>query len=361
MAATRAAAAAAASSSAGADRCHFAVLGLPRSATRDQVKQAYRRLARQWHPDVNSAPEAVERFKLISQAFEVLSDPLLRQQYEESQWGTDTSGSSGSGSSSSSNGGASPDVHALLQLGFREAILGAQRDVLVSVLDTCPHCGGTGAQPGSSAPPCPCCKGRREIVKRQRNASSTDAGASTSVVCCPICAGRGFQVRQRCTCCRGAALTQQPRSVPVSVPPGVEHGSLLRVPHEGSVTRPGGPRGTVVLEVQVEHEPGMWRRGLDLHSQLQVPFLDALLGGTHTVPTVWGNARLSIPPGTQHGSVLSLDQAGVRRQGSHHFQVQLLLPREVSSAEQELLQQLAVLQRRRRRRQPRGSSSSSSS
>ena len=111
------------------------------------------------------------------------------------------------------------------------------------------------------------------------------------------------------------------------------------------------------LPPQVEHEPGMWRRGLDLHSQLPVSFLDALLGGTHTVPTVWGDASLSIPPGTQHGAVLSLAGAGVRRQGSHHFLVQLQLPREVSSAEQELLQQLAVLQRRRRRQQQqRGSS-----
>ncbi len=111
---------------------------------------------------------------------------------------------------------------------------------------------------------------------------------------------------------------------------------------------------------QVEPEPGIWRSGLDLHSQLQVPFLDALLGGTHTVPTLWGDAALSIPPGTQHGAVLSLARAGVRRQGCHHFQVQLQLPREVSSAEQELLQQLAVLQRRRRRRQQRGSSESGS-
>lgn len=111
---------------------------------------------------------------------------------------------------------------------------------------------------------------------------------------------------------------------------------------------------------QVEHEPGIWRRGLDLHSQLQVPLLDALLGGTRTVPTVWGNARLSIPPGTQHGAVLSLERAGVRRQGAHHFQVQLQLPRELSSAEQEVLLQLAALQRRRRRRQQqRGSGGSS--
>lgn len=218
------------------------------------------------------------------------------------------------------------------------------------------------------------------------------AGAPDAVVCCPICSGRGVRVAQPCSCCRGRGLARQPRQVPVRVPRGVDSGSTLRIPAEGDLSRLGGPRGAVLLELQVSGgwllcsaaaaswlvtfpcltaciglrlppalqvspEEGIWRRGLDLHSQLAVPLWDALLGGTATVSTLRGDARLTIPPGTQHGAVLSLAQAGVQREGdgrgscgAHHFEVVVELPRQVSSAEQELLQRLAELQRRRRRR-----------
>ncbi|KAL4458990.1 hypothetical protein ABPG75_013855 [Micractinium tetrahymenae] len=376
--------------------CHYETLGLPRSASRAEVKRAFRRLARLWHPDVNPSPAASERFQAIARAFEVLSDDQQRQQYDQARWGLAAGGSyARAGGRARAPQGPGfvdpppPDLHAELQLDFREAALGAERWVEVQAMDACGACAGTGAAPGTPATPCPMCKGRREILRRQRvgaiEARNHEAGQVQLTVCCPACAGRGYSITHPCACCVGAGLARQARRVAVRVPPGAEDGGRLRLAGEGDVARVGGPRGGLVLELQVAQEEGMWRRGLDLHSQLAVPLWDALLGGTATVATLRGAASLTIPPGTQHGAVLSLAHAGVEQdaggsgdwgstasagaggwsrgggsssrgaagqqslRGSHHFEVCVQLPRELSSAEEALLRRLRELQRQRQR------------
>ncbi|KAI3436229.1 hypothetical protein D9Q98_002283 [Chlorella vulgaris] len=368
---SKCAAAAAPSAAAAGNRCHFDTLNIHRGATTEEVKTAFRRLAREWHPDVNSSADASKRFQAIVQAFEVLQDERQRQQYEEARFGTGSKFADDSGGTSGT--GQPLEVRAVLHLGFVEAALGAQRSMVLQVCDACTHCLGTGGQQGSHCPPCNMCKGRGEIVRlhpaRGRSASGTaSAGVSTStsaeqrsVTSCPICCGRGFRVTTACTCCGGAGLTRQPRRIDFRVPAGVEHGATLRLAGQGSVSRVGGCRSAVSLAVRVRPERGLRRQGLDVHSQLAVPLWDVLLGGTATVRTLRGDACLAIPPGTQHGAVLSLSQAGVHAEGrgravrgSHHFQVRVQMPeaQQLTAAQQQLLERLADLQQQRSWQRP---------
>eukprot|EP00887_Chlorella_sp_A99_P006673 scaffold3.g6673.t1 len=329
---------------------HYELLGVPPTAGRDEIKRAFRRLARTTHPDVNSEADAAQRFQEISRAFEVLTDDLRRAEYDRSRrrW------RGRAGRAAAARPGA--DVRVTLSIDLAQAALGSIATVTAEVLGQCGLCGGSGRQPGREGvgPDCAMCRGAGEVAVTAGGGAAARLGRLRLLQACPGCAGRGFPAARCCARCGGEGLARQPQTARVVVPAGVETGCVVRVHGQGNL---GCPPGDLLVSVQVREAEGISRQGQDLRSRLAVPLWDALLGGSATVATLYGEAQLPIPPGTQHGTVLALARAGVQRlggqpheRGAHLFEVCLELPGPAGagSERQRLLRQLAALQERQR-------------
>ncbi|GAB4823321.1 hypothetical protein N2152v2_010367 [Parachlorella kessleri] len=340
------------------EKCLYQTLGVSRAASKADIKAAYRRLARIYHPDANPVSLGPEKFQAITQAYEVLSDEERRQAYDEFGVSGQTTVPRRNGSRFEQAGAPGSDVHAVLAISLQEAALGSEREVQVAVLASCPDCDGIGAAAGSQAPACGVCRGAGEFLK---NSTVNPYGMQLrSLVPCPACQGRGFAISQTCRGCAGHGMRRQRRRLHVRVPPGVDEGSVLRLKGIGDLGQDGAPAGDVHVRFELKDQKGMQREGRDLHSPLAVSLWDALLGGPAVVQTLRGRATLQVPPGTQHGATLSLPQQGLPRlggpaaaTGAHHFKVSVMLPHAeaMGEAEQQLLGQLACLRRARDRRQ----------
>ncbi len=361
-------------------RDYYKVLGVNRGATGKEIKQAYRRLARKHHPDVNPGDAgAAEKFKEISQAYEVLSDPEKRRKYDRfgDQWKQAAAGGPGAGPGAytyrtgqvdlgdladllggghgfadvfgdifgSRAGGArtrarsvrdagpqrGQDVEHEVTIGFRDAIEGASKTLALTLAEPCSTCEGRGGPTAT----CQACDGSGAA---QQGPTILGFGA------CPTCGGTGQQVTGRCDTCAGSGETHRTRRVTVRIPPGVDNGSIIRVAGEGGAGRQGGPRGDLLLRVNVTPDPYFERRGHDIHAEVPVTFVEAALGADITVPTVKGSAKLKVPPGTQSGQLLRLKGLGVpRRQGGvgdQYVRVKITVPRRLSRRQRELLEEL---------------------
>jgi molecular chaperone DnaJ len=340
---------------------YYATLGVARDATNGQIKRAFRKLAQQWHPDVNKDSAAAERFKEINEAYQVLSDPERKQRYD--LFGS--AGSGGDGDAFTGFGGfadifdaffggqpsgrrgrpaAGSDLRYDLRITFEEAILGTDKEIDFPVLGRCDTCGGTGARPGTSPTACPQCNGRGEI----RSVRQTMLGQMVNVTTCPRCRGDGRIVETPCETCHGEGRTERQRTLRVTIPAGIDEGHQIRLSNEGEVGPRGGPAGSLYVAVHVLPHPQLKREGTELIFEADVSIAQAALGTRVSVPAVGGDEEVEIKPGTQPGTeirlrgrgVPHLRRAGVR--GDLHVLVNVVVPTKLSKAERDALQAYAV-------------------
>jgi molecular chaperone DnaJ len=349
-------------------RDYYEVLGVSRNATQEEIKKAYRRLARQYHPDINKSPDAEERFKEINEAYEVLSDAEKRAAYDRfghaATQGAGMGGFEGFGGFSDMGFGSifedlfggfgmrtataqrapvrGADLRIDVRLTFEEAVFGCTKELEVPRLERCPHCNGSGAEPGTSPIRCPQCNGLGEVQRRQQNPLF---GVIVTRTTCPRCEGAGEIVTTPCTECRGAKRVRRIRRIQVDIPAGVDDGTQIRLAGEGEAGLRGGPPGNLYVVLSVEPHPLFQRRDHDIWLEMPINIVQAALGAEIEVPTLDGPTKLKIPPGTQHGTVFRLRERGVpylrrRGRGDQLISVRVMVPTELTDEQRQLLQRL---------------------
>jgi molecular chaperone DnaJ len=345
------------------DRDYYTVLGVARGATDAEIKRAFRRLAQQWHPDVNTDGAAAGRFKEINEAYQVLSDPQRRQAYDtfgRAGVGADAEGGFQGGFGGFGDifdaffGGASnaarrgrpqagADLRYDLRISFVEAVRGTEKEIEFPVLVRCETCGGSGAKPETTPITCPQCNGRGEI----RNVRQTMLGQMVNVTTCPRCRGEGRIVETPCETCKGEGRTERRRTLRVTIPPGIDEGHQIRLSSEGEVGPRGGPPGSLYVAIHVTPHPALRREGTELIYEADVSIAQAALGTRLTIPTVDADEEVEVKAGTQPGTEIRLRGKGVphlRRSGSRgdlHVFVNVVVPSKLSKRQRELLEELA--------------------
>jgi molecular chaperone DnaJ len=341
----------------------YEILGVGRDASNDDIRKAYRRLAREYHPDVNADPTAEDRFKEITAAYEILSDPQRRQQYDlygsgrglgdfpfgdvadifEAFFGAGTFGRRRTATrrSRTQNG---EDLFTETRLSFREAVFGVRREVELDRLEPCDRCAGTGAEPGTSPQRCRTCGGTGQVQDVRRSIFGTVMTAHP----CPTCEGTGEEIVERCARCEGGGRIPVATTVPVEIPAGVSNGLDLRIPGAGHAGRAGGAAGDLFVSLRVDDDPVFERRGTDLFATLDVPMVQAALGAEVEIETLDGPDRVDVEPGTPSGTSVRLRGKGVpnlggRGRGDLFLTLQVTTPKPGSTQERELLERLAEL------------------
>jgi molecular chaperone DnaJ len=353
-------------------RDYYEILGVSRDADKEEIKRAYRRLARKYHPDVNKEEGAEERFKEINRAYEILSEPETRARYDrfgEAGVGSAAgagfqdfsdiggfadifesffngfSGVSGQTSRRRSGPVRGDDLRLDLKLDFREAIFGGEKEIRISHLETCAVCSGSGAKPGTRARTCSTCSGTGQV----RRATRTPFGSFTQVSVCPTCNGGGQVIEDKCEACGGNGQRQETKKLKITIPPGVDTGTRLRVSGEGDAGQRSGPPGDLYVYLFVNEDPDFHRDGINILSEVKISYLQAILGCRFEVNTVDGPVEVAIKPGTQPGSVITLENRGVPRlgnpvsRGDHLITVSIEIPTHTSPEERELLEKLAKI------------------
>jgi molecular chaperone DnaJ len=352
----------------------YAVLGVQRGASDDDIKKAYRKLAMQYHPDRNNgAKEAEEKFKEITEAYDVLRDANKRAAYDRygeaglrgataggfhhvdlaealNIFMRDLGGMGGIGGfseifgrrASAAEARTGADLRVNLELTLAEVATGVQKPVTIRLLNPCDSCQATGAEPGTDVVTCPTCKGSGEV----RRAQQSFFGPVVSVSVCPNCAGNGKIIASPCRKCRGEGRVRGEETVTIKVPPGVATGQYMTLRGVGNAGPRGGPRGDIAVVFDVEEDERFERDGEDLLTEVLVTYPQLALGADIEVPTVTGNGvSLRIPAGTQSGQVLHLRGRGLPRvnasgTGDLHVRLQLFTPESLSDQEVALLRQL---------------------
>ena len=337
---------------------HYETLGVAREATPDEIKKAYRRLARELHPDVNSGPDASEKFKLVTHAYDVLSDAKQRQNYDlgpQAGFGggngqnfggfgdifeTFFGGNQRSGPRSRRERGQ--DALVRVELDLEEVIFGTTTTLEVDTAILCTTCEGSCAAPGTHPVSCDICRGSGTI---QRAVRSLLGNVMTSNPC-GTCRGYGTIIPNPCPTCQGQGRVRARREIPVDIPAGVDTGLRLQMPSQGEVGPAGGPNGDLFLEVKVRHHDVYSRNGDDLLATLEVQMTDAILGTTTTLKTLDGEVTLEIKPGTQSAEVITIRDRGVTRlrgagRGDLKIGIQVTTPMKLNHREHELVMQFA--------------------
>ena len=351
----------------------YAVLGVARTATDDEIKKSYRRLAMQYHPDRNNgARDAEEKFKEITEAYDVLRDPNKRAAYD--RYGEaglrgggggfhhvdlsealgifmrDFGGFQGFGDlfgnqreGASARSGA--DIKVTIPLTLADVAAGAERSIKARLLDPCDKCEGSGAEPGSKVERCTTCAGSGEVRRAQRSFF----GQFVSVAPCPTCAGEGTVVQSPCRKCKGDGRVRAEHTIQVRIPPGVATGQYMTLRGVGNAGPRGGGRGDILVAFEVEDDARFERDGEDLYCEVLVSYPQLVLGHDIDVPAVNGTVSLRLPPGTQSGQIFHLRGRGLPRVnasgvGDLHVRVQMWTPDRVSAEEEALLKQLAAIQ-----------------
>jgi molecular chaperone DnaJ len=342
-------------------RDYYEVLGVPRDASDEDIKRAFRKAAQRHHPDVDTSDGAEVRFKELNEAYRILSDRQRRTAYDMfGHAGVD--GASGGGFEGFGGGfgpfgdifdaffGGSPagtrqrrrvvagaDLRYDLTIDFAEAVAGVTKEVTFPTLVTCEVCDGSGAEPGSEPERCPDCNGTGE----RRRVSQTILGQMVNITACPRCGGEGRIISVPCHNCSGDGRVRQERRLVVNVPAGIDSGQRIALEGQGEAGPRGGPSGDLYVQVTVREHAELIRRG----TELPVTFPQAALGGSLTVPTVEGSEEIEVPPGTQSGTEIRLRGRGVPRlrgagRGDLHVIVTVVVPQKPSKAERDLLKQL---------------------
>lgn len=352
----------------------YEVLGIAKGASEDEIKKAYRKLARQHHPDLNKEKpeEAAEKMKELNEAYEVLSDTGKRQQYDQfghaafdpSQgggqggfggFGGDAGGfgdifdmmfgGAGGGRRRRPNGPErGDDLRYDLELTFEEAAFGVNKNIQVTRMESCDTCHGSGAAEGTHPETCPVCHGTGQ-VQQQVN---TPFGRMMNVVACQRCNGTGQIITNPCPTCKGKGRVRKTRTLEVKVPAGVDEGARLRMSGEGEGGLRGGPSGDLYVYLHVKDHPLFERDGNDVWCEVPLPMIKATLGAEIEVPTLDGKVSLKIPEGTQTGKVFRLKDKGIPRlhgrdRGDQYVRVKVIIPTKLDDKQRELLEEFAAV------------------
>ncbi|MGO1542965.1 MAG: molecular chaperone DnaJ [Gulosibacter sp.] len=333
---------------------HYETLGVSQDASQDEIKKAYRKLARKLHPDVNPSAEAGEKFKDVTAAYDTLSDPQRRKQYD--MGGQDAAGGFGFGDifdaffGGGQGGGRGPrsraqrgqDALVRIDLDLDEVIFGTHRDVQVATAARCEDCAGSGAAPGTSPVTCADCGGSGEVRRQVRSI----LGPVISTSPCAACQGFGTVIEHACETCHGQGRVRAQATIPVDIPAGVDSGLRLHLPGQGEAGPGGGPNGDLYLEVRVREHEVFVRNGDDLECLLEISMIDAVFGTNTTLPALDGDIELEIPVGAQSGDVLTVRGRGITRlrstqRGDLEVTLQVRTPTKLDHKQKELLQQFA--------------------
>ncbi|MBI1810062.1 MAG: molecular chaperone DnaJ [Gemmatimonadetes bacterium] len=348
----------------------YSILGVERSASDDDIKQAYRRMAMQYHPDRNGgSKEAEEKFKELSEAYDVLRDPQKRAAYDRyGEAGLKGGGGQqyhhvdlsealnifmrdfglgdlfgGAGMGRQQTGPrAGADTKVELKLTLAEVATGVTKSVKMKLLDPCERCSGSGAENGSAPTRCTTCAGTGEVRRAQRSFF----GNFVSVAPCPTCGGEGTMIASPCKSCRGEGRQRGDHTIPVKIPAGVATGQYMQLRGVGNAGVRGGPRGDIIVLFEVQDDDQFERDGEDLYTEVLVTFPQAVLGAEIEVPGVMAPITLRVPPGTQSGHIFELRGKGLPRVnasgvGDLHVRIQVWTPKELSEAERQLIDALA--------------------
>jgi molecular chaperone DnaJ len=344
---------------------YYALLGVSRDASPEEIKKAYRRLARELHPDVNPDPEHQEKFKMVTAAYEVLSDPEKRQMYDlgGDPFSSARGGAGGFGGGTFDfgdimdaffGGGAQrgprqrarrgQDALIRIQIDLTDAVFGSTRELTVDTAVRCQACDAAGTAPGTTTETCVMCKGRGEIQQVQRSF----LGQVMTARPCPQCQGFGTTIPHRCPECSGDGRVRTRRTLTVQIPPGVDTGTRIQLSGEGEVGPNGGPAGDLFVEIVVAAHSMFERRGDELHCVVTVPMTAAALGTSMTLDTLDGPTELTIHPGTQSGETLTVRGKGAARlrsasRGDLYVHLSVQTPTKLDAEQEELLHKLAAL------------------
>ncbi len=348
-------------------RDYYEVLGLNKGASDDEIKKSFRKLARQYHPDVNKEPGAEEKFKEINEAYGVLSDPEKKSRYDSyGHAGVDPNFGAGAGGfggfgfgadgfdvsdifSSFFGGGASrrnapsqgADREVRVTLTFEEAAFGCKKEVSYTRIEKCDKCSGTGSA-GGNPETCQTCHGTGQVKVAQR----TPFGVMQSSKTCDVCKGRGKIIKNPCTSCSGTGFIRKAKKLDVNIPAGIDHGQNIALRSQGDAGKNGGPNGDLFINVSIKKHPVFERDGTTIYCDVPVTFAEAALGAEIDVPTLEGDYMYTIPEGTQTGTVFTLKNKGIKelnsdRRGNLTFRVIVEVPKNLSSNQKELLRAFA--------------------
>ncbi|WP_127579788.1 molecular chaperone DnaJ [Paenibacillus koleovorans] len=346
-------------------RDFYEVLGVDKGASDDDIKKAYRKLARQYHPDVNKASDAEQKFKEVKEAYDVLSDDQKRSTYD--QFGhVDPNQGMGGGFNGQDFGGfgdifdmffgggggqqrrnpnapqRGSDLQYTMTIEFKEAVFGKEMDITIPRTETCETCHGSGAKAGTKPDTCSVCKGsgQQEVVQ------NTAFGRIVNRRVCSACNGQGQIIKDKCGTCHGAGKVKKQRKIHVKIPAGVDEGAQLRVSGEGEGGTKGGPAGDLFIVIRVKPHEFFERDGDDIYCEVPLNFAQAALGDEIEIPTLSEKVKLKIPAGTQTGTYFRLKGKGVPRlrgygQGDQHVKVTIVTPTALSDRQKELLREFA--------------------
>ncbi|MCD8117408.1 MAG: molecular chaperone DnaJ [Oscillospiraceae bacterium] len=357
-------------------RDYYEVLGVQKSASEDEIKKAYRRIAKECHPDLHPGDKDAEaRFKEANEAYDILSDPDKKAKYDQYGFaGVDPNygaggggftgdfgdlgdifgdifsafggGFGGSRSTGSSRNGPrrGESLRVRLTLSFEEAVFGCKKDINITKIDQCPDCKGSGCQPGTTPEVCPDCKGSGVVRTQQRTAF----GVFQSTNPCSKCGGTGKIIHSPCSRCRGNGMIRVQKTLNVTIPAGIDDGESVSLQGQGNAGANGGPAGDLLVQIQVRPSPTFEREGTSIYVTKTLSFVQAALGTEIEVPTLDGPVSLNIPAGTQTGSVFRLQGKGVPSirgslRGDQYVTIDLETPKHLSARQKELLEEFAEL------------------
>ena len=359
-------------------RDYYEVLGLQKGATEEEIKKAYRKKARENHPDLHpDDPSYVEKFQEVNEAHEVLSDPQKRARYDQfGHAGVDPSYGGGGGDPFAGMGGMGgfagsgiddilenlfgsgfgfgggstrssanaprrgADIQESVVINFMDACNGVKKDIKINRMTVCDACNGSGSGDGSSADICPDCQGRGSVKVTQRSAF----GTISSTRPCPHCSGKGKIIKNPCSKCRGVGRVRVQKTVSIDIPAGIDDGQTIRLSGQGDCGINGGQNGDILLSVSVKAHPIFTREGYDIHCDIPVTYMEAVLGAEITVPTIDGDVKYNISEGTQTGTVFRLKGKGVKKihraeRGNQYVKIYVEVPKNLTKKQKDLLRE----------------------
>jgi len=349
---------------------YYEILGVSKDATKDEIKKAFRQMARKYHPDVNKAPDAEEKFKELGKAYETLMDDNKRATYDRfGEEGLQNAGYSSQGPFANGFGDLNDIFESFfgggfgfggsrrvdpnaptrgenlrldVEIEFEEAMFGVEKEIKIEHTETCTECNGTGAQKGSRPTTCQTCGGRGQV----QHTTQTILGSISQIVTCPKCNGKGTVISDPCSACKGRGVTDVEKTISIKIPKGVDTGSKMRLSGEGDAGTNGGPAGDLFVVLYVKPSEYFNRDGINIYTKLEVTPAQAVLGDTVTIKTIDGEREVSIPQGLQSGDRITLKGEGVpvisspNQRGNHIVVVTVKTPTHISNEEKRLYESL---------------------
>lgn len=345
-------------------RDYYEVLGVSKTASKDEIRRAYRKLSKKYHPDINKAEDAADKFKEITEAYETLSDEQKRAHYDQFGHTDPNQGFGGGGGGFSGFGGfedifdtffggggrrrdpnaprQGADLQYTMTLSFEEAVFGKETEITIPREETCNTCNGSGAKPGTEPVTCTHCHGTGQLNQEQ----NTPFGRIVNRRVCHYCDGTGKEIKDKCSTCSGSGRVKKRRKISIKIPAGIDDGQQLRVAGQGEPGINGGPAGDLYVVFRVKNHDFYERHGDDIYCEMPLTFVQATLGDEIEVPTLHGRVKLKIPSGTQTGTKFRLRGKGVPNvrgygTGDQHVLVKIITPTKLTEKQRQLLKEFA--------------------